>query len=133
MNSLQGHIDQIETSGNISIVSVKIGEGLIMKSVIIDTEETAPYLAKGAAVKTLFKETEVILSLEESPAISLQNKVSGTIIALEKGTLLSRIEVKTLYGYLVSIISSNAVKTLKLDVGTKVTAMIKLNEIILAP
>ncbi|WP_341225543.1 TOBE domain-containing protein [uncultured Arcticibacterium sp.] len=133
MNSFSGQIDQIESSGNISIVSVRIGEGVVIKSVIIDTEETAPYLAKATAVKTLFKETEVILSLEENPSISLQNKISGTIIALEQGALLSRIEVQTLYGNLVSIISSNAVKTLKLDVGTQVTAMIKLNEITLAP
>lgn len=133
MNSFSGNISQIESSGNISIVSVLIGESLIIKSVIIDTEDTAPYLTKGTPVKTLFKETEVILSLEKNPAISLQNKVSGEISDIEKGALLSRIVIKTPYGSLVSIISSNAVQSLQLDIGTNVTAMIKLNEIILAP
>ncbi|AWV97210.1 TOBE domain-containing protein [Arcticibacterium luteifluviistationis] len=133
MNSFSGHIAQIESSGNISIVSVAIDEKLTLKSVIIDTQETAPYLVEGAAVKTLFKETEVIISLEQDLAISLQNRIAGTVSEIEKGALLSRIVIDTDNGSLVSIISTQAAKNLKLTKGLHITAMIKLNEIILAP
>lgn len=133
MNSFSGHIAQIESSGNISIVSVAIDEKLTLKSVIIDTQETAPYLKVGTAVKTLFKETEVIISLDQNLAISLQNRIAGTISEIEKGALLSRIVIDTENGSLVSIISTQAAENLKLTKGLNVTAMIKLNEIILAP
>ena len=132
MNSFSGHIEQLETSGDLSLVTVNIGENVLFKSIIIDTPETVNYLELGHPIDVLFKETEVVISTEPNPAVSLQNKVNGKITALIHGDLLSRVELSTEIGTLVAIISTNAVQSLGLIVNMKITALVKLNEITLA-
>lgn len=132
MNSFEGHITAIESTGNLSIVSIQISQDCLFKSVVLDNLDSAPHLSKGNTIKVQFKETEVILSTDENPAISLQNRVKGKITLLEKGLLLSRIVIETSIGNVVSVISTNAVDRLDLGENTVVTAMVKLNEVILA-
>ena len=72
MNSFQGTIYDLKTSGNISIVSVLIGKENYLKAVLIDTIETAPHLQKNQTIKVLFKETEVVIGLDQNAKISLK-------------------------------------------------------------
>jgi len=132
MNSLQGHIVNIEVSGNLSIVSVAISEQILLKAIVIETPETASYLQKGRQISMLFKETEVIIGTGKNNAISLQNKIPGRIKHIEKGKLLSKIILDISNGEIISIISTNAVDQLGLKVHLNVTAMIKLNEVMLS-
>ena len=132
MNSYSGHIEQLETSEDLTLVTIRVGEKVVFKSIIIDTPKTVNYLELGHKIDVVFKETEVVISTEPNPPISLQNKVDGKITALLAGDLLSRLEIATEIGPLVAIISSNAIKSLKLKIGMSLTALIKLNEITLA-
>lgn len=132
MNEFRGEIIDIEVSGSLSLVSVNIGDYFVLKSIVIETPETADYLSLKKQIKVLFKETEVILCTENNVAISLQNRIEGVIKHIEKGTLLSKVEITTKAGELVSIISTNAVNQLGLKHGTNVIAMVKLNEIMLS-
>lgn len=99
---------------------------------MIDTPETIPYLKEKQSVWCSFKETEVIIGLERTSAISVENQIPATITSIEDGVLLSRLELKTALGNLVAIISTTASQHLALIEGMKVVAMIKLNEITLA-
>ncbi len=134
MNSFPGSIVDIQTSGSISIVGVRVGGYTDFYSIIIDTPQTAPYLVKGGQVQVLFKETEVVLATEEGGNnISIENKFWGTIATIESGVLLCRLVLSTPLGEVVALLSEKSVAQLGLKENMKVAILIKLNEIILAP
>lgn len=132
MNRLKGHITEITVNGSMSLVAVTIGETITLKSIVIDTPETAAYLKKGMQLNLLFKETEVVIGAGENLVISIINQIPATITQIESGKLLSKLVLNTAAGKIVSIISSEANRNLQLKKGAKVVAMIKLNEIMLS-
>ena len=131
MNSLKGEIERIDISGNLSLVSIKVGE-CQFKSIVVETPETVDYLRIGGVVDVLFKETEVIIGIGDNMQISLRNKMISTISSIEKGKLLAKLILQTNAGEVISIITSNAVENLNLKEGSQVMAMVKTNEILLA-
>ncbi len=132
MNSFHGYIANIEVSGNLSLVSVRVNSEILVKAIVIETPDTAPYLFVGNEVNVIFKETEVVIGLENNLDVSLQNRINGTITSIEKGDLISKVVLETIAGPIVSVISTEAISQLKLREGLSVTAMIKLNEIMLS-
>lgn len=132
MNNISGQISQIEVSGHLSIVSVAITEELQLKAIVVETPATADYLQKGQAIQMLFKETEVVIGNGDQLNISLQNKIPATILHLEKGKLLSKLRLATVAGNINAIISTHAVHELQLQEQQTVTAMVKLNEVMLS-
>ncbi|MBC8767132.1 tobe domain protein [Arenibacter sp. BSSL-BM3] len=133
MNSFPGHITDIKTYGNMSIVYVEVDNQIELISVVIDTPQTASYLIKGNKVNVLFKEMEVAISTQKELDVSIENKIPGIITNIEIGVLMSRLILETSIGEVVAIISSLSVKQLGLVDKMKVKIMVKLNEIILAP
>ena len=131
MNSLKGEIEQIDISGNLSLVGIKVGD-CQFKSIVVETPESVDYLRVGGAVDVLFKETEVIIGIGDNMQISLRNKMISTITSIEKGKLLAKLVLQTNAGEVISIITSNAVENLNLKEGLQVMAMVKTNEILLA-
>lgn len=132
MNSFKGEIIEIEREDSLSLIRIQAGDGLF-SAIVIDSPETAPYLRIGNTIQLLFKETEVLIGKNVSPnSISLQNKIAGTILSIEEGKLLSRLELDSPLGRVVSIITTHAVHQLELKAGEKVFAMVKTNEIMLA-
>lgn len=131
MNSLKGTITNIEVSGNMSLVSIAVGS-LQFKSIVIETPATVDYLVEGGDILVLFKETEVIIARGNDLAISLRNKMPGTIREIKLGALLAKLTIETSVGPVVSLITANAVENLQLNVGTDITAMVKTNEILLS-
>ncbi len=131
MNTLQGQISNIEVNGSLALITTKVN-GIPFTAIVIETPETASYLKLGNTIKVLFKETEVIIATGDVSGISLQNRITGTIIQLEKGTLLSKITLGTTVGNITSVITTNAVEQLGIETNTSVTAMIKTNEILLS-
>ena len=132
MNSISGQISQIEVSGHLSIVSVAVAEQLQLKAIVVETPASASYLKEGQPIQLLFKETEVVIGSREQLSISLQNKIPATIIQLEKGQLLSRLTLATAVGQINAIISTHAIQELQLHEQQMVTAMVKLNEVMLS-
>ncbi|PHQ29624.1 TOBE domain-containing protein [Leeuwenhoekiella nanhaiensis] len=131
MNELRGHIKTVEVSGNLSLVGVELQNGQLFKAIVIDTPQSASYLKPETTVAVVFKETEVIIGTGTQFQISLQNQIPATIAQLEQGKLLSKLKLETTNGSISAIISSNAVDNLNLELGQEVTAMIKLNEVML--
>ena len=131
MNELRGHIKTVEVSGNLSLVGVELQNGQLFKAIVIDTPQSASYLKPETAVAVVFKETEVIIGTGTQFQISLQNQIPATIAQLEQGKLLSKLKLETTNGSISAIISSAAVDNLNLTLGQEVTAMIKLNEVML--
>ncbi len=131
MNVLNGKIAAIETNGSLSIIEIQIGS-IFFKTILIETPNSASYLKEENEVKVIFKETEVVIGKGTEHAVSLQNKITGTINDIEKGALLSKLRIKTSVGIITSIITTSSVLKLELNVNETVTAMIKTNEIMLS-
>lgn len=131
MNAFKGTIQSIETQGSLSLVKIKVLT-FLFSTIILETPSTASYLKEGNTIRVLFKETEVVIGKGTDHLISMQNKLAGEILTIEKGLLLSKLILHTAIGELTAIITSNAVKQLALEKGEKVTAMIKTNEITLS-
>ena len=131
MNTLKGEITSVTVNGSLSLVQVKVGETRL-SAIVIDTPETAPHLQPGNAIHVIFKETEVIVGKGIDHAISLQNKMTGKVISIASGDLLSKLTLDTTAGEITSIITTNAVIQLQLKPGSSVTAMVKTNEMMLS-
>jgi len=132
MNSLKGHIKEVQVNGSLSLVTVELSDQILFKAIIIETPETASYLTVGHLVKVLFKETEVIIGKDLKHLISLQNQVKGVVKRIERGLLLSSIQINTPAGEISSLITTNAVDQLGLKEELTVCAMVKTNEIMLS-
>ncbi|PZX93902.1 tobe domain protein [Flavobacterium aquariorum] len=132
MNTLNGNITSIQSYEGISLVKVKSND-TIFTSIVLDTPETASYLETGHSVKIIFKETEVIISKDFSPNISIQNRLQCTIESIKKGVLLSQISLNFGETVIESIITTNACEQLQLEKKDAVMALIKTNEVSLSP
>lgn len=131
MNILKGTIEKLTVSGSLTLIGIKVNT-TDMSAIVIDTPKTAPFLKTGNTITVVFKETEVIIGKGNTDEISLRNKFKGTIELLESKELLSKLTINTNVGKISSIITTNAVKQLKLKLGTAVTAMVKTNEILIS-
>ena len=129
MNTLKGHITDIDAYKQLSLVKVNVN-GITLTSIILNDGAYSPSI--GEEVNVLFKETEVTIGLDEDLHVSQQNQISGTIIKLETGKLLSRLSIESKAGEINAIITSNAVSQLSLSIGLKVKALIKTNELMLS-
>ncbi len=132
MNKIKGHINQVEVSGSLSMVTVDISDVHQFKAIVLETPNTALYLQKGHDIRLWFKETEVSIGIDNNPLNSIVNQLNGKIISIEKGELLTKVVVLTAVGELTSIISTYALLKLKLVVNQTVVVMVKLNEIMLS-
>ncbi len=133
MNRLEGNIEDLMTEGSLTIVTLKVDENNSLKIIVIETPKTASYLTMGRSVNALFKETEVIIGIDLNIALSISNKIYGSIAKIDPGVLLSRVLIQTSAGNIVSIISTLAVARLKLKETMQVVVMIDMNNIILSP
>ncbi len=131
MNIFSGIIASIKVSGNISLITINVNN-IFFKTMVIETPATAAWLKIDSRVNVIFKETEVIIGKGLEHSVSLQNKVPGEIIDIQRGELMSKVIVGTVVGNIVAIISLDAVLQLDLQVGETVSAMIKTNEIMIS-
>jgi len=131
MNTLTGNITHIETSEELSLVKIAVGE-TVFTSIVIDTPETLNYLKVGNDITLYFKETEVIIAKTENLEISIQNRIPCTISNINEGKILTEITLKFKQNTIHSIITTNACKQLNLQVNGAVLALVKTNEISIA-
>jgi len=132
MNKLGGRIANIQVSEGMSLVKVQVTEQLALKAIVLETPESAAFLKEGNPVNLLFKETEVVIGTMDDHAISLQNRIPGTVKSIERGKLISKVTMLSEVGEIISVISTNAVQQLKLEEQISIIAMIKLNEMMLS-
>ncbi|WP_289058756.1 TOBE domain-containing protein [uncultured Flavobacterium sp.] len=128
MNVLKGIITEIQSHEGISLVKLKSNEN-IFTSIILDVPD---YLKENNTVKIIFKETEVIISKDLNPSISVQNQIYGRIKSIKKGVILSQITLSIGEDKIQSIITTNACEQLDLKENQNILALIKTNEVSLS-
>lgn len=132
MNQLKGFISRISSDDHMSIVEMNVLDE-ILKTIIIETTDTVPFLQIGNEMNILFKETEVSIAKNLTGKLSLQNKMPCRIKAIKKGRLLSSLLLDFKGMEISSVITSAAVEQLDLRVDDNITALVKTNEIIISP
>jgi molybdate transport system regulatory protein len=130
LNRLTGKIIAIESNSHMSLVDVAVGQD-VFSATLLETPETADYLKVGNQVTLLFKETEIALAKNLSGMISLRNRVSVSVKRIERGDILSAVTLDYDSKKLVSVITSRAIERLQINIGDKLEALIKANEIAL--
>lgn len=130
MNQLKGHITNLKSFEGLILLEIEVADTVIKSIIIDDTDKTA--FSVGKTVNILFKETELIISKENTELISLQNQFNCTIVSIKKGELLSQIKLKFKKIELNSIITTDSVDKLKLTIRDQVTALVKTNEIMVS-
>lgn len=130
MNKLSGKISAIAHNSHMSLVDVTVGE-VMFSATLLETPETAPYLQVGEKVTLLFKETEVSLAKNLTGELSLRNRFFVTVKAIQRGDIMSAIQL--VYGdqLLTSVITTRGMNRLQLVIGEQVEALVKANEIAL--
>ncbi len=131
MNILKGTIQKISTEGHISLISIQCGQD-VFSSLVIENQESAPYLKVGYPVQMYFKETEVILSKEGELPTSLNNVFSCVITEIIIGKILSKVYLQYGAEEVHAIITTAPLEKLKIKAGDAIFALIKNNEIMLS-
>jgi molybdopterin-binding protein len=130
MNKLTGHIIKQSKVDDLCLLEIDV-DSVVFKSIIIE-EQLESFYRLGDCVNLLFNETEVILTKDSSIEISLQNRLICKVESIEQGQLLSVVKMRFNTVFISSIITTNSLERLNINVEDEVLAMIKTNEIMLS-
>ncbi len=128
MNKLSGTVSKIQQSGAVILVDIRVEEHPF-SALLIESAQTPDWLTEGNQVEVVFKETEVSLAKNLSGLISMRNRMNCRITGIEKGSLLSKVDLRFLNNRISSVITTRAVDSLQLTIGEEVEALVKANEI----
>lgn len=131
MNRMPGTVAALETEGEISLVEVDV-PGARLTALVLESAESAAYLAVGSPVTVLFKETEVSIALGTAPGLSIRNRLPCSIRSVAEGRILSHLILEGASGVVHSLITTRAVREMGLRPGLAVHALIKSTEVSLA-
>ena len=128
MNKIPAVIKTITTSGGVVLVDLYCGD-CPLSALLVDADELPAWLAAGQQVFVVFKESELSIAVGLSGKISLRNRFPCIVKSVNRGELLSLIELTFGEHTLNSAITTRSVDALELTAGTQATALIKSNEI----
>lgn len=131
MNRLLGTVIVLETEGDISLVEVD-ASGVRLISLVLESTASSAHLAAGRPVTVLFKESEVSISLQPASPMTIRNRIPCVIRTLTEGRILSHLTLDWNGGILHALVTTRAVRDLRLVPGLPVEALIKATEVSLA-
>ncbi|HYD81690.1 MAG TPA: TOBE domain-containing protein [Paucimonas sp.] len=129
MNRFPGTIVAIEAAGGVALVDVAVGARRYTATLI--DAGGAPSWRVGMAVALLFQETEVSLAKNLSGMISMRNRMVGTVTAVERGRLLSKVTLDVDGHAVDAVITTRSCDALQLALGDAVEGLVKANEMTL--
>ena len=127
MNSLTGHVQRIQSSTTMSLLTVRVGEDDFRVMILEGGDETR--YRPGEIVRMVFKETEVGLARDLEGAVSYANRFTGVVERIETGQLLTKVVFSYRKALLEALVLSEAVRTMALKPADPVEWLVKMNEI----
>ena len=128
MNRLSGIIAKIQQSGAILLVDVDV-DGHDFSAMLIESATQPEWIQKGNSIKLVFKETEMSLEKNLTGMISMRNRIKCMVQHIERGELLSKVEVKFKGYAIISTIATRSFDSLNIKVGDELEALVKANEV----
>jgi molybdate transport system regulatory protein len=131
-NQLFGKIGDIKKSNVSAEISIVLKSGVVLVSTITNEATEELGLEVGDEVVAIIKASSVMLTTILDLEASARNKLQGVITDVKKGAINSQVSIDIGDNdMVVSTITTGAVETLDLKVGTKVCALIKSNNILI--
>lgn len=133
-NQFKGTVTKLNTGDILSQVLVDIGCGNSMSSVITTTSVKEFGIKIGSKVKTVVKSSDVMVMTDNGDnnksssdmKLSARNQFKGTVIKIKLGDVNSQLLIDTGCGNLVSsVITTDSVRELGINIGSRVIAVIK--------
>lgn len=128
MNRLPATIRSIQHSEAILLIDVSV-ENELFSALLIEYGTQPTWLREGETVDVVFKETEVSLAKNLSGQISTRNRMKCSVLAIDRGELLSKVKLLYQNHVIYSAITTRSVDSLKLKEGDLVEALLKSNEV----
>ena len=128
MNRITATIANTQSSGSVTMVDLVVGD-CQLSALMVEASELPAWLCKGNVVTVVFKETEVSIAKDFTGKISMRNQIECIIKSIERGQLMSIITMESKHFDVQSAITTRSVDQLQLEVGDRVTALIKANEL----
>jgi molybdate transport system regulatory protein len=126
MNKLTAEISEIQISGDISLLKLYC-EGSYFYSIMIHYRED--YIYKGNLVYMVFKETELSIGKDLMGGLSIRNRFQSVIEYIDKGKLLSEIKLNFNGHIITSLITTQSVEALSLQISDRVEGLLKTTEL----
>ncbi|WP_417916750.1 TOBE domain-containing protein [Candidatus Electronema sp. JC] len=129
-----GQVTKIEKGAVNSVVQIRLKGGDQIASMITDASVKRLELAPGKEVMAIVKASSVMLGVDIAPeSISARNLLAGTVSCIIAGAVNDEITIELPGGSTVTaIITSASVKRLGLEVGKKISAIVKASDVLLA-
>ena len=127
LNRLKAKITSQKYSNGLAMIDA-LSDNYLFRLLMLEDKNVREI---GASVYLLIKESEVALSKGKPIDISISNQIECKIVEIKKGEILCEIILKFGKHRLLSMITTESVDRLALQVDENVYALIKANEIYL--
>jgi len=125
MNRLNVKVEQIDKIDKLHVITCKLGCQYI-KVISLELKET---LEIGSSVELSVKSTNISLAKNFTGELSIVNQLTAKVTAVDKGSLLSAVQVDLEGFYLECLLTVEATLNMGLSVGDDVTLLIKGSEV----
>jgi molybdate transport system regulatory protein len=130
MNRLTGMLVSRESFGSIARIRVDLGPTTVTAVLL---EETPFLPEKDAPVTVCFKESETALALDSfTGKLSIRNRLGCSVSSVEDDGVLCRVHLDFRGTALCALITSESGRDLGLSTGTRVIALVKSTEVMVA-
>lgn len=125
MNSFDVEVNSVKSVDKLNIVEfVYKGEKLSMMSLELDEK-----VEVAKKVKVAFKSMSVGIAKEFDGFLSYSNQLKSSIVSIEVGELLSRVELSFFDVEIEAIITTKSLERMELKEGESVSVLIKASEL----
>lgn len=133
-NQLTGKVESVVAGAVNDEVVLSLGNGETISAVITKNSTQLLGLAKGKQAVAIIKAPWVVLVSDEREYLfSARNQFSGRIDGIETGSVNAVVHLTTNAGTKLSaVVTNNSIEEMKLEAGSKVTAIVKASSVILA-
>lgn len=133
-NQLTGTVESVVAGAVNDEMVLSLGNGETISAVITKNSTQLLGLAKGKQAVAIIKAPWVVLVSDEHEYLfSARNQFSGRIDGIETGSVNAVVHLTTNAGTKLSaVVTNNSIEEMKLEAGSKVTAIVKASSVILA-
>lgn len=131
-NQIIGIVEKISLGAVNAEVLIKMRSGNTLVSIITNTATENLEIKVGDEVIAVIKSSNILLSTETNLKLSARNTLKGVIESINQGEINSEVVVNVgNEDKIVTVITTNSIKNMNLEIGTKVDAIIKASDIII--
>lgn len=128
-NKLTGTVSAVQSGEVMATVKTRLTGGQEITAAITREAVDELGLTNGTQVNALIKSTEVALSTQPVPGISIRNQLRGEVTSVATGAAMATVKISVDGGELTAAITRDAVNELGLAAGAQVVALIKSTEV----